>query len=119
MSSKTHLQILHDFLTLLDDFRESIIQPQPNAETVKQKFQVIENRFTNDILSVSDEEVNPKLLSIWQGLLTEMNRSLRLVKTDLAFFEAAIKAGKLPKYKRMQQNLDQIRGICSFCLKEA
>ncbi len=119
MSSKTHLKIIHDFLTLLEDFRESIVESQPNAEKVKQKFQVIENCFTNDILSISDEAVNSQLVSIWQGLLTEMNRSLRLVKTDLAFFEAAIKAGKTPKYKRMQQNLGQIIALCLFCLKEA
>lgn len=118
MSSKTHLGKLDEFLTLLERFMDSIVEPQPNGEKVKQQFQFIENCFTNEILPIPEPEISPKLMSIWQGLLTEMNRNLRLVKTDLAFFEAALKAGKTPKHKRMQYHLDQMMAICSLCLNE-
>ena len=118
MSPKLHSAIIQPFLNGLESLQEAVISPHPQAEAINRQFQEVEKQFTEEILPISPEKLNPQLANIWNGLKTEIHRNLRLVKADLVFFESSLKQGKPPKTKRLCSHLAQLIGFCNFLLKE-
>ena len=119
MSPKLHRKLIQQFLDRLESLEEGILLPQPDGEAIKQQFTEIKQKSTEEILPIPLESV--KLLSfasIWVGLQTEMHRNLRLLKTDLAFFETSLKKNKPPKTTRICLQLDQVIAMCNILLKD-
>jgi hypothetical protein len=119
MSPELHRELIQQFLDRLENLEEAILHPQPNSEVIKQKFHEIEQQFTEEILPIPVESVKSfSFASIWTGLQTEMHRNLRLLKTDMAFFEASVQKGKPPKIKRIGLYMNDLMGYCHFLLKD-
>jgi len=119
MSPKLHRELIQQFLDRLESLEDAVLLSQPDGEAVKQQFTEIEQQFTEEILPIPIENVEHlSFASIWVGLQTEMHRNLRLLKTDLAFFESSLRKGKSPKLKRICLSLTDLIGFCNFLLKE-
>jgi hypothetical protein len=119
MSPKLHRELIQQFLDRLESLEEAVLLPQPDGEAVKQQFHEIEQQFTEEILPIPLESVKElSFASIWVGLQTEMHRNLRLLKTDLAFFESSLQKSKSPKTKRIYFQINEIIAMCNFLLKE-
>jgi hypothetical protein len=120
MSPKLHRELIQQFLNRLENLQEAVTLPQPDGEAVKQQFHEIEQQFTEEILPIPLESVEHlSFASIWVGLQTEMHRNLRLLKTDLAFFESSLRKGKAPKVKRISSSLSELIGFSNFLLKQS
>jgi len=119
MSPKLHKELIQQFLNRLESLEDAVLLPQPDGEAVKQQFQEIERQSTEEILPIPLESVKSlSFASIWVGLQTEMHRNLRLLKTDLAFFESSLKKGKSPQLKRICLYFNDLIGYCNFLLKD-
>lgn len=118
MSPQLHRELIQQFRDRLESLEDAVLLSQPDGEAVKQQFTEIERQFTEEILPISPESINDSITKHWTGLLTEMHRNLRLLKTDFTFFENSLKKGKPPKTTRICLQLDQVIAMCNFLLKE-
>ncbi|NJL46674.1 MAG: heterocyst frequency control protein PatD [Leptolyngbyaceae cyanobacterium SM2_5_2] len=105
MSSPTTIQALKDYLSRLQTLCQ---QANPSGLALQEPFLLAQQHFQSQILPLG-EESSPAL----QPILTEMNRTLRLLAMDVAFLQAARQP--LKAQQRQQQMGERLQQLLGFC----
>lgn len=90
----------------LEQLRQQSQTANPNAAVLQQDFLMIQQLFQTQVLPLADSLAVPEMV---QPILTEMNRTFRLLGTDIAFMQAARKSLTLQhRQRQMGDKLDQL-----------
>lgn len=114
MLPRTHLIACDRVQIQLEKLQIYLEQINPDITAIALQAECLETCFQQEILALSDEILAPTIAHQWRVRQTEMNRLLRLLKTDLMFWQLAIKTGKKPK--QAERIKDYLQKLQNFCL---
>lgn len=115
MLPTTHLSIYHPFAARVDHLIVLWRAENPVPEAIAAQFEELESYFLQEILTLTDDPLEPKIAYQWRVMQTEIHRLLRLMKTDLLFWQMAVKSGKTPKQtQRLQDYLQKLQAFCQM-----
>ncbi|TVP69824.1 MAG: hypothetical protein EA342_02715 [Leptolyngbya sp. LCM1.Bin17] len=101
------IQTLH---TQLNQLRSVGQQANPDSQLLQQRFLEAQQQFQTQVLPLGDRaDAAPNL----QPILTEMNRTFRLLGMDVAFLQAARQS--VTAQQRQQQLGDKLQRLLDFC----
>ncbi|ACK73185.1 conserved hypothetical protein [Gloeothece citriformis PCC 7424] len=89
MLPKSYCQAYHSLVKNLLTLQQHLKQEQADVSTIQETYEQGQKIFTEQILTLSPEEIDPTLVSRWQSVQTEIHRSLRLIGTDLLFWRTS------------------------------
>lgn len=105
--SRTLSEIVLD----LNKLQETLAEANPKGQVIQKMFLTLQQRFQNHLLPAiaADDQKQAQV----QPLLTEINRSLRLLGMDVAFLQTARRSTKFQQ--RQKQMGDRIIQLQNFC----
>ena len=116
MLPTTHLSVYHQCAARVDNLSVLWRAENPVPEAIASQFEELESYFLQEILTLTDDTLEPKIAHQWQVMQTEIHRLLRLMKTDLLFWQMAMKSGKSGKTPKQTQRLqDYLQKLQAFC----
>lgn len=105
-------QIVSAMETDLTGLQQAVTQSNPNPRTIQQLFLKTQQRFQSQLLPTASADGGQQVQI--QPILTEMNRTLRLLGMDVAFLQAARQSTKVQQ--RQKQMCDRITQLQNFCI---
>jgi hypothetical protein len=109
------LEAVQSLTSQLAQLNEQCQMPNPDGRVLQQIFLTIQQTFQTQILPLADDVANPETV---QPILTEMNRTFRLLGTDIAFAQTARKNITLQQRQRqMEEKLQQLSAFCEALAK--
>lgn len=116
MSSNLVHQPYQELLQKLQQIAQSLAEEKGQRENLDLLFLPLINLMEQQIINLDQDNLELSLLSKWQQLQTEINRSYRLLKTDLLFFKSArqphLKNQRLMTiHQRLNQMITYVQGI--------
>ena len=93
--------------------RQQVQQAHPDGRTLQQSFLVAQQGFQQDVLPLLEADWEPAALAQVQPILTEMNRTLRLLGMDVAFLQTARQS--MTTQQRQRQMIDRLEQLEGFC----
>ena len=120
MLSASHNRAYQDFLTLLTEFKSSLIDSEVETTSfqVKQKFEELQQWFEKNIASLDEQEIEQGIIASWQSVHTEIKREFKLLTTDILFLASARQSQT--QTKRLQSisaRTTKLIGYCQIMLK--
>ncbi|MGD1921858.1 MAG: heterocyst frequency control protein PatD [Pleurocapsa sp.] len=122
MLSTLHNRAYQDFLTLLTDFHNFMLnsQKQTNLLIIKQEFKKLEQWFKQNINSLDDEGIDTAYIPRWQSVQREVNREFKLLTTDILFLASARQdATRIKRLKSISDRLSKLSSYCRGMLEES
>lgn len=115
MLDRSHSSVYQDLDQLLDKLKESLSNQTSSFPHILSSIDVQ----AQHLQTLTPEKINPEMVSRWRSLVTETYRELKLLKTDLLFWQAARHSDKqasrrasiqerLEKLQQFQQLLQKI-----------
>lgn len=104
------LEAVQNLMTQVNQLGEKSQMANPDGNALQQNFLMIQQSFQTQVLPLAEEMANPETI---QPILTEMNRTFRLLGTDIAFLQAARKS--LTVQHRQRQMAAKIQRLSAFC----
>jgi hypothetical protein len=121
MSSNFLHQKYQELWQQLQYLAQSLAEEKAQGENLDLLFLPLVNLMEQQILNLDQESLELSLSSKWQQLQTEINRSYRLLKTDLLFFKSArqphLKSQRLiTVQQRLSQIMSYVQGILALLI---
>ena len=115
MLSASHNRAYQDFLTLLAEFKSSLIDSEVETTSfqVKQKFEELQQWFEKNIASLDEQEIEQEIIASWQSVHTEIKREFKLLTTDILFLASARQSQT--QTKRLQSISDRTTKLIGYC----
>ncbi len=104
------LEAVQTLTTQVNHLSEQCRLSNPDGKTLQPIFLMIQQTFQRQVLPLGDEVTHPETV---QPILTEMNRILRLLGTDIAFMQAARKS--MTVQQRQAQMAEKLQKLLAFC----
>lgn len=115
MLPKTHFVPYHQLAAMVENLAILMAAENLEVEAIASQFQRLESYFLKAIVTLTDDTLEPRTANQWRVMQTEIHRLLRLMKTDLIFWQMAIKSGKKPKQtQRLRDYLDKLQTFCQI-----
>ena len=118
MLSMLHKKAYQEFMTLLNQWQKicTVSEPtvEPTSEMTKQ-FPKLQQCFKQEITTLTDEELNMKVISSWRSLHTEIQREFRLLSTDMLFLASSRQTST--RDKRLKIICDRNTKLIVYCQK--
>lgn len=111
MLPNSYLRLYQELLLLLQELRDRV--KSNDFELLQQNFQQVQKLFQEQILSLSADELDSPIFSQWKSVQTEMNRSLRLLQTDLMFLKSSRQAAT--STARLKSVVDRLDKAIDYC----
>ncbi|MDJ0649940.1 MAG: heterocyst frequency control protein PatD [Xenococcaceae cyanobacterium MO_188.B19] len=113
-----HKKAYQEFMTLLNQWQKICTVSQstvePTSEMTKQ-FPQLQQCFKQEITTLTDEELNMKVISSWRSLHTEIKREFRLLSTDMLFLASSRQTST--RDKRLKIICDRNTKLIVYCQK--
>lgn len=104
------LEAVQSLTNQVEQFHEACQKAHPDGAALQQNFLMIQQCFQTQVLPLSDQVANPEAV---QPILTEMNRTFRLLGMDVAFVQAARKS--MTMQQRQRQMAEKLQRLLAFC----
>ena len=115
MLPTTHLSVYNQFAARVDNLSVLWRAENPVPEAIAAQFEELESYFLQEILTLTDDTLEPKMAHQWRVMQTEIHRLLRLMRTDLLFWQMTMKSGKTPKQtQRLHDYLQKLQAFCQM-----
>ena len=115
MLSRSHNRAYQDFLTLLTNFQNFLLD-LANSEDValiKSEFGQLEMWFQQNIANLDTSELEAEIIPRWQSIQTEIRREFKLLTTDILFLVSARQnTTKMQRIEAIQQRLSKLSSYC-------
>ncbi|MFP4009987.1 MAG: heterocyst frequency control protein PatD [Spirulinaceae cyanobacterium] len=98
----SHQQSYTELTAALENLKNAIAAPQREPQILEDCDRKVQQVYQDRIVTLTAESVDGAIASRWQSLQTEINRSLRLLQTDIIFLKAS----------RQSQTTQQRLGAC-------
>ncbi len=130
MLSTTHKKAYQEFLNLLNHWQNSGVNPDGEAERgnlaicnhpvdkvneMTKQFPDLQQWFQQEIMTLTDQELDTKVISLWRSLQTEIQREFRLLSTDMLFLASSRQAST--RESRLKTIGDRITRLIAYCQK--
>lgn len=116
MLPSLHCQRYEAFLRTLERLKQSVEEGANPLEEFKQ----VQQLYQDKILTLSSEGIDPAIAPRWQSLQTEVNRTLRLLQTDILFLSASQQVEtRQQRQTACFQRIEQLFGYCRAILDDA
>lgn len=109
----TYRLIVQQFKQMLEQFKQEIVKSNPFSDRLSNDLQQIAEIFQQQVEQLSTAPLPPVTASRTRLIQTEINKQLRLLKTDLAFYQTAKQAAKI--VQRQQQMSDRCDLLLTYC----
>jgi len=103
-------EAVQNLMNQVNHLKEQCQTANPNGQALQQDFLRIQQTFQTQVLPLADQVAHPETV---QPILTEMNRTFRLLGTDVAFMQAARKS--MTRQQRQRQMAEKLRQLLAFC----
>ncbi len=114
-----HMNGYQKFLTILSEL-EIKLKPtsaQTIPTNVKTLWQEVYQYFQTDLENFLDQEIEPKIYHQWNSLHTEITREVRLLNTDLLFWQSSRQsATQLARQTSCWQRSQKLIRYCQMIL---
>jgi hypothetical protein len=120
MLSTSHTQAYQEFLTLLTEFKNFLLNStiEVGKIQIKQQFQNLESCFNQSITSLNSQNLEPEIIPRWQSVQTEIKREFKLLTTDILFLAAARNNTTLEQRKKsISDRTTKLIGYCQIMLR--
>jgi uncharacterized coiled-coil DUF342 family protein len=108
-------EAVQSLMNQVNQLCERCQQANPDGKALQQDFLRIQQTFQTQVLPLTDQNTSPETI---QPILTEMNRTFRLLGTDVAFMQAAKKSITLQQRQRqMAEKLQRLSAFCEALMK--
>jgi hypothetical protein len=111
MLSIIHKKVYQDFLALLVRL-ENVFQ-QPEIAQSEIIWHELSELFQQQIISLTDEDLEGEIANSWISLQTEIQREYRLLKSDRLFWLSARQTST--KEARAKVILERLRRLIGYC----
>lgn len=103
-------EVVQSLMNQVNQLNEQCQKANPDGKALQQDFLRIQQTFQTQVLPLADHNTSPDTI---QPILTEMNRTFRLLGTDVAFMQAAKKS--ITVQQRQRQMAEKLQRLSSFC----
>ena len=113
-----HKKAYQEFMTLLNQWQESCVVAESNGELraeITREFPKLQQCFEQQITTLTDDELDLKLVSLWRSIHTEVQREFRLLSIDTLFLSSARQI--TTKKKRLKTIGDRNSKLIAYCQK--
>lgn len=121
MLSESHNRAYQEFFILLKKFQNSCsnLDQKPQNTSIDQNFQQLQTFFQQNILPLTDAELDKAIALKWQSVQTEIKREFRLLSTDILFLNTSRQAStKDAKLQSVDQRIAKLINYCQIMLSE-
>ncbi|MDJ0576932.1 MAG: heterocyst frequency control protein PatD [Xenococcaceae cyanobacterium MO_234.B1] len=130
MLSLAHKKAYQEFLNLLNHWQNYGVNPDGEAgrgnlpicnhpvdkvNEITKQFPDLQQWFQQEILTLTDEELDTTVISLWRSLQTEIQREFRLLSTDMLFLASSRQAST--RESRLKTIGDRITRLIAYCQK--
>ena len=130
MLSLLHKKAYQEFITLLYDWQKIFVSHDSKASEanltisnydvdqvveIKQKFADLQQFFQQEIMILTEAELDSKVTGLWRSLHTEIQREFRLLSTDILFLASSRQAST--RETRLKLINERITKLIAYCQK--
>ena len=109
MLPKLHKNILISWLNFLEDFQNIISEEKVDFSAIQKQWQIIQDYLQSQIVPIQVADFPPEQQSFWQTWQTETYRYVRLLNTELIFWQSAQQlATKRDRYLTIKERLERM-----------
>ncbi|MEB3248363.1 MAG: heterocyst frequency control protein PatD [Merismopediaceae bacterium] len=102
--------VFRQFDRVIQVLQNYLEQEDANLQQVRLQGDKLKEMFQQSLLKITEEQVPEAIAYEWRSLQVEMNRLVKLITTDLAFWQSARQAGSPPKQTaRLLANLKKLQ----------
>jgi head-tail adaptor len=117
MLSQDHARAYQNLFNALSVLQEQLKTPNPELADCETCFAQIQQIFGEQVMSLSNEELEPDLGVRVQSVQTEIHRGLRLLGTDLLFLRSSRQAAtRQQRFNSLTDRLESLRKLCYLIL---
>ncbi|NJL00139.1 MAG: heterocyst frequency control protein PatD [Spirulinaceae cyanobacterium SM2_1_0] len=89
MLSSQHCARYQQFLVSLQVLQQTISNENAAKSTLNENFRQAKQVYQSEIVPLNSEGLEGAIASRWQSIQTELNRTFRLLQTDISFLQMA------------------------------
>lgn len=101
------------FLTVLEQLQRAIASTPPHVPAFRQRFTEAQQLFQQQIMSLDTDDLTPAEAARLQSYLTEINKQMRLLGTDVTFWQAARSSATVQQ--RQAQIGSRLETLIDYC----
>lgn len=113
MNTQFYRKQYQGFYDALNVLKESVSGSGEGEDDLKQVFARLKQLYQDEILPLSEEGEKDWQTPRWRSLQTEINRTMRLLQTDILFLQASQKSTTVDQ--RRKEFLQKIEKLMQFC----
>ncbi|PSF38749.1 hypothetical protein C7H19_04405 [Aphanothece hegewaldii CCALA 016] len=110
MLPSSYKEVYQNFLEALKSLQEA---EKLSTEERITAFARVEHMFQNQLLTLTDEELDPNIVSRWLPIQTELHRMFKLLATDWLFLRSSRQVST--QKERLKLFCDRIEQMSKFC----
>ena len=121
MLPQSHYRAYQGFMTLLTKFNCVLVDCQKDLvfSEIEPSFDDLQKVFTQNIVSLDSQSINPQVVSRWQSLQTEIKREFKLLSTGILFLASARQSQtKLQKLQSVKDHTTKLINYCQIMLNK-
>lgn len=103
-------EVYQNFLQALKSLQEAVKQSSEKRQTA---FATVEHLFQTQVITLTGEEIDPKIVSRWRSIQTELHRMFKLLATDWLFLRSSRQVST--RKDRIDIFCDRIEQMIKFC----
>jgi hypothetical protein len=120
MLSKLQLQAYQDLEKALLELQKLLYASNPERTSLQKNFQIVQQIFQQQVMILTDDELDPAIAQRWQSIQIEIHRSLRLLEMDMMFLHSSKQAATVEaRLNTLRDRIQKIIGYCQVMLQES
>ncbi len=118
MLPQSYQQRYQEFLIALEQLLHTMTDANQEREGIGEKFQHVKQVFSQQITSLTGDELDPEIEPRWRSFQTEIYRALRLLEMDMTFLQASRRSATAnPRQAAISDRLSTLIGYCQALLQ--
>lgn len=109
----SHQQSYTEFAAALEALKKAIAGSNQEQKTIEDCDRKVQQVYQDRIVPLMSESVSDDITSRWRSLQTEVNRSFRLLRTDIIFLKASRQSSTTQQ--RLSTCLTRIDQLMKYC----
>lgn len=105
-----HQEIYKNFLQALKSLQEAVKQSSEEKQTA---YTTVEHLYQSQVITLTEDEIDPEIVSRWRSIQTELHRMFKLLATDWLFLRSSRQVST--KQDRIDIFCDRIEQMIKFC----
>jgi CRISPR/Cas system CSM-associated protein Csm2 small subunit len=103
-------EVYRNFIEALKSLREAVKQSDDEKQAA---FAKVEHLYQTQVITLTEEEIDPEIVSRWRSIQTELHRMFKLLATDWLFLRSSRQVST--KKDRIDIFCDRIEQMIKFC----